>query len=281
MNDTAADLQLVQRWMQDALIFPGRTDKAAINALVVEPKTGTAARRLAIYQRSYYERLLSCMREQFPALRHALGQELFDDFTLEYLRENPPESYTLYDLGRRLVAHLEASRPDRDSPLGERETWIDFMIDLARFERQIFVMFDAPGHEGKPFATRETPDNRLMLQSCVGICAFSFPVARYYHDVKSASDPEFPAGQTSYYALVRKDFVTRTLELSAWQHRVLSLLWLEAMNVSDALRMSATEHSLDIADIQNEWARPAGLRQQWLTLGFFVERSAKTTTGFA
>ena len=79
----------MQRWMQDALIFPGRTDTAATSELVVEPKLGSAARRLAIYQRSYYERLLSCMREQFPALCHALGQELFDDFALEYLRDTP------------------------------------------------------------------------------------------------------------------------------------------------------------------------------------------------
>jgi hypothetical protein len=93
------------------------------------------------------------------------------------------------------------------------------------------------------------------------------------------SDPEFPVGQTSHYALVRKDFITRTLAIPAWQHRMLSLLSHDAMQVSDALRTAATEHSLDIAEVQTVWARPTGLRQQWLTLGFFVERSTGSGTG--
>ena len=27
----------------------------------------------------------------------------------------------------------------------EREDWIDFMVDLARYERELFRLFDAPG----------------------------------------------------------------------------------------------------------------------------------------
>ena len=52
------------------------------------------------------------MREQFPALCHALGAALFDDFVADYIRDHPPESHTLYDLGRRFPAFLEDNRPD-------------------------------------------------------------------------------------------------------------------------------------------------------------------------
>ena len=150
------------------------------------------------------------MREQFPALCHALGEPLFNDFVAEYIRERPPESHTLYDLGRRFPAFLDESRPDRDQPPEEREAWIDFMIDLARFERQMFVMFDAPGHEGKPFATPETPDARLRLQPAFAIGAYRFPVAAYYHAVRQKQPAELPPAEASYAALVRTAYVTRT-----------------------------------------------------------------------
>ena len=38
----------------------------------------TALDRLAIYSYAYYARLLECMREEFPVLKHALGEEVFD-----------------------------------------------------------------------------------------------------------------------------------------------------------------------------------------------------------
>ncbi len=135
--------------MQDALVFPRRVERDEIERRLASSAGLTGAEGLAIYQRGYFLRIASCMREQFPALCHALGEALFNDFVADYIRERPPESHTLYDLGRRFPAWLEESRPDRDLPPAERETWIDFMVDLARFERQVFAMFDAPGHEGE------------------------------------------------------------------------------------------------------------------------------------
>jgi hypothetical protein len=49
----------------------------------------SAAQRLAIYQRGYFARLLQCLEGQYKALCHALGKELFDDFSKEYLRKYP------------------------------------------------------------------------------------------------------------------------------------------------------------------------------------------------
>ncbi|MXO81762.1 DUF2063 domain-containing protein [Altererythrobacter aestiaquae] len=260
----------MQNWMQHALIAPASTDPAATDQFVNQPEIGSAAERLGIYQRSYYDRLLTCMREQYPALCHALGPDLFNDFTLDYLRVKPPDSYTLYDLGRRFADHLAACRPDRDAEDRDKENWIDFMIDLAQFERQIFVMFDAPGHEGKPFASTETPDDRLKLQRCFAICDYGFPVARYYHDVKAEGDPAFPPAEIGHYALVRKDFLTRTLVLTEPQYRFLELM-LAGESAPDALCQSASDYALDLDAAQASWD---GLKQSWLNLGFFVDKNA-------
>ncbi len=264
MTATTDPLQSVQQWMHQALIAPAQTDPNIASQLIDQPS------RLGIYQRSYYDRLLTCMREQFPALCHALGRALFDDFTLEYLQANPPESYTLYDLGRRFVGHLQTSRPDRDVADGDKESWIDFMIELAEFERQIFVMFDAPGHEGRPFANSTTPDRSLALQPCFAIGSYAFPVARYYHDVKSEVDPAFPPAEASHYALVRTDFVTRTLAVSPQQFRFLQLL-LAGERVPNALTETAREHALDPNEVRTNWSARSGLKEYWINLGFFVE----------
>jgi hypothetical protein len=143
-----APLADVQAWMLAALLRPEGVDREALDRHLVAGPRLDAAMRLSVYQRSYVSRLVQCLSEQFPALCHALGEALFADFARAYLRDEPSESHTLYDLGRRFPGWLEASRPDRDRPAGEREDWIDFMVDLARYERELFRLFDAPVSPG-------------------------------------------------------------------------------------------------------------------------------------
>jgi len=81
------------------------------------------------------------------------------------------------------------------------------MVDLAKCEQDLFVMFDAPGHEGKPFANKQVPDNSLRLQPCFALHDYRFPVSWYYHQVRERKDPPFPPAERSCVALVRKDFI--------------------------------------------------------------------------
>src|SRR5687768_18191780 len=113
--------------MHEALVRPRQVDPESRDALLLPSTRLTSAEGLAIYQRGYFLRIASCMREQFPALCHALGEPLFNDFVADYIRERPPESHTLYDLGRRFPAWLEEGRPHRDLPPEARETWADFV----------------------------------------------------------------------------------------------------------------------------------------------------------
>ncbi len=261
-------LQSVQRWMHDALVFPRRVDGDEREALLLESPGLSAAAGLAIYQRGYFLRIANCMREQFPALCHALGAELFNDFVADYIRDTPPESHTLYDLGRRLPAWLGENRPDRDLPPAEREAWIDFMIDLARFERQVFALFDAPGHEGKPFAEADTPDERLRLQPAFDLGAYDFPVAAYYHSVRQNRNAPLPPAGRSFVALVRTDYVTRTIPLDEPRYR-----FLEAMaaggGVEGALKAVASRLGTTTDNVRQSW-HSSGHRRRWIDWGFFI-----------
>jgi Putative DNA-binding domain len=269
MSTGPADLASLQRWMHEALVFPRRVSRESIDGQLASFPNLSGAGGLAIYQRGYFLRIANCMREQFPALCYALGEALFNDFVAEYIRERPPESHTLYDLGRRFPDFLDESRPDREQPPEARETWIDFMVDLARFERQMFVMFDIPGHEGKPFATPETPDARLRLQPAFAIGVYRFPVAAYYHAVRQKQATEFPVAEPSYAALVRIEYVTRTIVLSELEY-----LFLKAMThggaVDDGIAAVARHLNAAPEDVRHSWASERGSRRRWIDGGFFV-----------
>lgn len=266
MSD-AVTLDAVQRWMHDALVHPERVPAAQAETLLAASPRLSATAGLAIYQRGYFLRIASCMREQFPTLCHALGEALFDDFVAEYIRACPPESYTLYDLGRRFPAYLADHRPDRDLPAAERERWIDFMIDLAGFERLVFTMFDAPGNEGKALADMATPDERLRLQSCFALGAYDFPVATYYHAVRQQEAAVLPPAEPQYVALVRTDYVTRTVPLNAAEHRFLKAM-IEGGDVEQAIMAVAAHLGATPETVRENWIN--GARARWIDWGFFV-----------
>lgn len=257
-------LAAAQRRMHDALIRPD-ADPGVAQALFTDDGRLGAAAGLAIYQRGYVARLTACMREQFPALHHALGGALFDDFVAAYIGEHPPVRHTLYDLGRRFPDWMEANRPDAAA----REAWIDFMIGLARFEYAVFTMYDAIGHEGHGFATVDTPDDALRLQPAFALGDYGFPVADYYHAVRRGEQPAMPSPAACRVALIRTDYVVRTIPLDPVHYHFLHAMAAGAL-VPQALAMTATAFGLDPAMIQRSWSEPGGGRERWIAWGVFI-----------
>lgn len=262
-----------QHWMQAALMFPRMVEQQQVSEQLLASGNLAAADCLAIYQRSYYSRLLSCMTEQFPALCHCLGEPLFNQFAAEYLREMPSNSYTLYELGRRFAGYLADTRPDKALPVEQQALWIDFMVELAGFERLAFTLFDAPGDEGNLVDDRTLTDDKLGLQRGLSIYQARFPVARYYCLVRDHKDPDLPPLQDAYVALVRVNYSTRLVLLNALQYRFLQHL-MAVDNIAEALALTANgllvaerEKKIDIPSL---WSVAGGWRDQWLAKGFFV-----------
>lgn len=74
--------------------------------------------RLAVYGHAYFARLLDCLREEYPVLKHALGDEAFDAFATGYLQEHPSRSYTLFELGAKFPDFLRDTRPAAETADG-------------------------------------------------------------------------------------------------------------------------------------------------------------------
>lgn len=265
MTDSAFSLAQIQAWMQNALHAPETQDSGDIAARFVARDGFSGAAGLAVYQNSYLARIKSCMREQFPALCHALGQELFDDFVAEYIRAHPPTDYSLYGLGLHFPEYLANNSPDEDAGA----VWIAFMIELASFERTVFQLFDAPGAENQCLADMDTLDEDLRLQPGMRLIACQFDLGRYYHAVREGLAPELPARAQTHFLLVRKDFVTRILPLSPHHFQFLETVK-KGTTVPAALRDFAQAQSLTVEEVQTAWANPDGLRRNWIEAGVFT-----------
>src|SRR5580692_8704657 len=155
-------LAQIQRWLQAVITHPDGVEAGLASSeardqidvasdgveQVVEPsKRRTSVERLEIYANAYYARLLECLRDEFPALLHAAGEEVFDGLAFGYLQSYPSQSYTLADLSRQFAQYLEETRPRDEDDESGAPSWPDFMIDLVRLERCYSEIFDGPGAE--------------------------------------------------------------------------------------------------------------------------------------
>jgi hypothetical protein len=271
MADVEDSLEHIQQRFFSALKTPINVMDNSLHSSIKPTSRLNSAQCLAIYQRSYYARLLSCMSEQFPALCYCLGRDVFNDFATKYLTECASNSYTLYELGRRFPQYLQDTRPDKDLSDNQKQTWISFMIDLASFEFEVFSLFDAHGNKESELANLDTPDEDLVLQQCFKLENYQFDVAEYYHSVRHKKDISLPPLSDTTLALVRKDFLTYTLYLST-PHYLFLLSLKEGNTVSKAITDVSSKLNLAREQVVSSWNDPKGLRKRWIESGLFLDR---------
>jgi hypothetical protein len=288
-NNTSRDLGQIQRWMQATIMHPigvaeGIASAEARRHIDVGPEAAetvvtrsralTALERLAIYGYAYYARLLECLREEFPVLKHALGEELFDGFAAEYLEQYPSRSYTLFHLGLSFPRFLAETRPDGDGEGGSTADWPDFLIDLAKLELTFNEVFDGPGVEGEEMLDagrlRAIEPERLLQARLVGVpclrlLALRYPVHKYVTAVRRHQDPEMPEPAETYLAVTRRRYVVRHFELSRPAHQLLHAL-LAGESVGQAISRAVEGAGPDPGSLENNlrtWFH------DWAAEGFF------------
>jgi len=130
----------------------------------------TAFERLEIYNRQYWFRLQTAFSEDFPALRSVVGAERFETLMNAYLAAHPSRSFTLRNLGSKLVDWL-VQNPQY---AGRR---LALALDVVRVEWACIVAFDDA--ELPPLSVEEVSaigaDSRLSLQPHVQLLALDYP----------------------------------------------------------------------------------------------------------
>jgi hypothetical protein len=300
-NNPAHDLGQIQRWMQATIMNPvgvaegiaSPEARSHINvgpdeaeAVVSRSRALSALERLEIYSYAYYARLLECLREEFPVLKHALGEEVFDAFAVGYLEKYPSRSYTLFQLGVNFPGFLAETRPPTPLPPEERgrdeggegeglpADWPDFLIDLATLELTFNEVFDGPGVEGKQLLDAERlrgipPERlleaRLVSVPCLRLLTLHYPVHKYFTAVRRHEDPDPPAPAETYLAVTRRRYVVRHYELSRPAYETLHGL-LAGETVGQAINRAVEAAGPDVDRLEKSlqaWFH------DWAAEGFF------------
>ncbi|WP_298422171.1 DNA-binding domain-containing protein [uncultured Kordia sp.] len=255
----------IQQWMQSQLINPQfRND---YEDFVKSTSKLSAKQHLQIYQRSYIARLRDCMIAQFPALSHALGKELFLEFADLYLHQYPSKSYTLGDLGQHFGTFLEETRPDKDAEV--KESWPDFMIELANFEFLVNIIFDEKADENHQKTTLETKEEDLKLVPVFHLYKHQFPVSLYYKEVVNDRNPTLPFEAESYCVLLRRKYRLGLFELNRVQYYFLTKLK-ETQSIYKTKQFFITQHNFDANELESHWKQ---WKVKWLEEGFFTSTS--------
>jgi hypothetical protein len=196
----------VQTRMARAIFAPltgsDRIDPGADAAYIKPNRRMSSAQRLEIYSRSYWFRILDSLHADFPGLRTVIGERAFYDLSRAYLAECPSRSFTLRDLGSRLVEWLERNPRYGGSCQA-------LAIDMARLEWAHIEAFDNAAEKAlAPGDLLELgPDFRARLQPYIRLLGLKYPVDDLRIQVNSADEER---GAASNAALKQKhDKTTR------------------------------------------------------------------------
>jgi hypothetical protein len=285
-------LAQIQRWLQAVIthadgVEAGLASVEARSAIDVSPdqvedvvdpsKRRTSVERLEVYANAYYARLLECLRDEFPALLHAVGEEVFDGLAFGYLQSYPSQSYTLSELSRQFAQYLEETRPRDDDDANVSPSWPDFMIDLVQLERCYSEVFDGPGAERlallraedlRDLAPDAWVDARLICVPCLRLLSLRFPVHEYATAVREKQDPDLPEPEPTWLAVSRINYVVRRWTLTRVQFELLAAL-VAGQTVGSAIEGAAklaveSGESVDrLAESLRDWFA------EWSSAGFF------------
>jgi hypothetical protein len=225
----------------------------------------TSSERLQVYAAAYSLRLVDCLREFFPCLRFAMGEEIFDDFALAYLQKHPSQSYTLHHLADQFANFLAETKP---STAG----WEQFFVDLARLEHAIEIVFDDEGPEESIAVVRTdfSPQSTLSLVPGFQLLTFRYPVSSFYTAWKHTEGPSLPDPEAQFIALFRRDYIVRRHELTHFQHSLLAALQAgesleQAVGRIAPLALAAGQTADILAADLREWF------EHWTRVGFFQQ----------
>lgn len=238
--------------------------------------------RLQIYSQAYFGRLIECLQAQFPAVRHAIGDEGFNAMAFGYLCSNPSSNYTLATLGDSFASFLTSTRPVRNDPGGEPD-FADFVIDLARLELTYAEVFSGRGPESEltldlsqfeGLSPASFANCRLIPHSCVRLVQFRFPVHLYASAVRKGLEPEPVVAEPTSLAITRRDYVVRRYELDQSQYDLLnSLVRGETIGQSIQAMISHPSMSLDQALVSiKSWF------QEWCAAPLFARLEMTSET---
>lgn len=206
-------LRDVQRLLFDAVIASqaeaARGLEPRLTALVAGDAV-SALRRVSVYRDGYRARLVECLADDYPAVRHLLGQNTFESLCCDYVRDVPP-GITLNTYGAAFAEYCchHAPRHGRlASELAQLE-WALVTAIHASDARQL-----GPEHLAE-LSLDAWETVRLVPSPTLTLLATVYPVNLYFQALRDDRAPEPPDPASSSVIVCRSGIDLWRIDLPA------------------------------------------------------------------
>jgi hypothetical protein len=266
---------LQRRWIE------GRSMEKVASEFIKPNDRLSSFERLELYSQMYWYRIHQALKDDCPGLIAVLGEEAFGRLARAYLARHPSQSFTLRDLGSRLVAFMRA-HPRLTSPR------TGLALEVARFEWAQTVAFDGearPVIEGSVLAA--TPPSRLRLgvQPYMTLLDLGHPVDTFMISVRRRQAMRSEASNTQVSGSARAGSgrrapLPRPSRTCVVVHRHQNRLFYKRLTPEAFRILSALAEGKTLAravEAGGPGVRPAQVRswfRSWMALGWFCERKA-------
>jgi hypothetical protein len=166
----------------------------------------------------YYARLGEVMEAEYPTVRQLLGPRAFTDACRRYVAKHPSRA--------RLLNGLSAGFPDflaRTLPRSHRN---GLAVDIARIERAMEDVFDAPA--ATPMTAAEFAAvgerTRLAVNPALVLLELRYPANATMNALRRGERPRIPRPRASRVIVFRRGFQVLRREQDAEQFRLLKAL---------------------------------------------------------
>ena len=274
----APRLETIERWMQAVVMHPEGAEAAVQSkparrllpqavthpeSVVLPSKSLTSIERLGIYAHMYYARLLEILVAEYPTTQLVLGEKAFERACRRFLERNPSKHRTLNHLSERFPDFLS-----RHLPPGNRSK---FAVDVARIERAMEDVFDAPRAE--PLTAAEfasiSADQwhrvRLRVIPALRLLKLRFPVNAYMNAARGGGKPRMPRPRATFAIVYRLGFQVYRRDQTPEQFKLLYAL-AAGRTLAEAVRSSVSgrgSNAEKLAAVLGAWFR------EWAAAGLF------------
>jgi len=259
----------------------GRPTRRVAESFIKPNDRLTSFERLEIYNRQYWFRVRASFYEDYPGLRAVLGDRAFERLADAYLTRHPSQSYTLRNLGSRLVKYLAAQSP-RTLP---RKS---LALDLARLEWAHTEAFDnaaLPPLELDSLLGRDAASITLKLQPHLTLLPLRHEVDDFLIELKSGTGLRQEASnameqqrqhlksrlarvlrpKVNYLAVHRHQNAVYYKRLDQVQYRLLTALQSGVTLEAACGKLGGLKLPANLGQAIQEWF------QVWARLGWFCE----------
>jgi hypothetical protein len=234
--------QMRKRWID------GRSMNQVADTFIKANDRLTSSERLEIYNRQYWFRILDSFYDDFPGVHAILGDRRFKKLALAYLHRYPSTSFTLRNLGSKLVLFLEEDA-DWIGPLKE------LTLDMARLEWAHIHTFDEaqlPPVNPETLKHLDPQSIQLALQPYLCLLALKYPVDDLRIDLKKGNEQRVEAsnavGRDRHEAHIRRVKRLKPKNIYLVIHRLENMVYYKRLEAQAFHLLTALQSGISVGD---------------------------------